>query len=31
VEYLPEESKVVFYKKGTELTHTIEYEAKDDD
>jgi len=31
VEYLPEESKVVFRKKGTELIHTIEYEAKDDD
>lgn len=31
VEYLPDENKVVFSKEGTEESHTIEFEAKDDD
>lgn len=31
VNYEPEDNKVVFKKKGTEESHTIEYENKDDD
>jgi hypothetical protein len=31
VSYEPDESKVVFKKKGTEETHTLEYEANDAD
>ena len=31
VEYDPNETKVVFKKKGTEESHTIEFEAKEDD
>ena len=31
LEYEPSETKVVFRKKGTEETHTVEYEQRDDD
>ena len=31
VEYDPNECKVVFRRKGSEDTHTIEFEAKDND
>ena len=31
VSYEPDESKVVFKKKGTDQTHTIEFDVKDDD
>lgn len=31
VNYEPDESRVVFKKKGTDQTHTIEFENKEDD
>lgn len=31
VSYEPDDSKIVFTKKGTEDTHTLEFENKDDD
>jgi hypothetical protein len=31
VEYEPSETKIVFRKKGSEETHTLEYEVREDD